>query len=108
MPELDRRLQEVSQLRKVWRGFREPQERTEDLRLAAALLLESDRLPEVADPLAIYGRSAVRAAIREWWCAQDYQHILQLARRLPPEFFETEPILRLYFHAAKDRTPLSF
>jgi hypothetical protein len=104
MPELDRRLREVSQLRKLWRAFREPQERTEDLRLAAALLLESDRLPEVADPLAIYGRSAVRAAIREWWCTQEYSRILWLAHRLPPEFFDTEPISRLYFQAATTRS----
>ena len=104
MPELDRRLREVSQLRKVWRGFREPQERSEDLRLAAALFQEFDRLPEVADPLMVYGRPAVQAAIREWWCAQDYSRILQLTRRLPSDFFETEPILRLYLQAAKDRS----
>jgi len=38
MPDADRRLREVAQLRKLWRAFREPQERLEDERLSRPVI----------------------------------------------------------------------
>ena len=102
MPDLDRRLRQVAQLRKLWRAFRDPQERREDARLAHAILDRPPPFPRIQEPLAAYGRLAVRAAIRYWWCRGEYAAIVELAARLDPMQLEDEPLLRVYFDAAKD------
>ena len=64
LEEADRRLREVAQLRKLWRAFREPQERLEDERLVRPIVGEPSPFPRVQGLLAAYDRPAVRAAIR--------------------------------------------
>jgi hypothetical protein len=100
-PEADRRLREVAQLRKLWRGFREPQERLEDERLSRPLVRDRPFLPRVQEPLAAYGRPAIRAAIRHWWCAGEYATIVELGERLDPAWSDEEPLIRVYIEAAK-------
>ena len=58
MPELDRRLRQAAQLRKLWRAFRDPQERLEDGRLARPIIGEPSPFPHVQELLAAYGRPA--------------------------------------------------
>ena len=99
--EADRRLREVAQLRKLWRAFREPQERLEDERLARPIVGEPSPFPRVQEPLAAYDRPAVRAAIRYWWCAREYAAIIELIERLDSGLFDEEPLLRIYLEAAK-------
>lgn len=101
MPELDRRLREVAQLRKLWRAFREPQERLEDERLSRPVVRDRPKLSCVQEPIAAYGRPAIRAAIRYWWCTQDYASIIELGERLDPALFDEESLIRVYREAAK-------
>lgn len=105
MPEADRRLQEVAQLRKLWRAFRDPQERTEDHRLSLPIVRDRLLLVRVREPVAIYGRAAIRAAIRYWWCAKDYAAIVELGERLDPALFDQEPLLLVYLEEAKTHLP---
>ena len=101
MPEADRRLREVSQLRKLWRAFREPQERLEDERLARTIIHDRPTLPGVQEPIAAYGRPAIRAVVRHWWCRREYAAIVELGERLNPSVFDEEPLIRAYLEAAK-------
>ena len=103
MPEADRRLREVAQLRKLWRAFREPQERLEDERLSRPVI--RDRLPHlhVQGPAAAYGHAAIRAAIRHWWSSGEYAAILELSRHLDPRAFDVEPLIAVYLEAARAR-----
>jgi hypothetical protein len=100
---LDRRLREVAQLRKLWRAFRDPQERLADTHLAQPIVGDSLPLPRVQEPPAAYTYPAVRAAIRYWWCRGEYAAIVELAARLDPALFDEDPLIRVYFDAAKDR-----
>jgi hypothetical protein len=100
--EVDRRLREVAQLRKLWRAFRELQERLADERLARAIVGEPPPFPRVQEPLATYAQPVVRAAIRYWWCRGEYAAIVELAARLDPALFDEEPLIRVYFDAAKE------
>jgi hypothetical protein len=101
MPEADRRLREVAQLRKLWRAFREPQERLEDERLSRPIIRNRPPLSRVQEPIAAYDRPAIRAAIRHWWCRGEYGAILELGERLDPRLFNEEPLIRVYLEAAK-------
>ena len=103
MPEFDRRLREVAQLRKLWRAFRDPQERLEDERLARAIVRQHPTPSCVQDPIAVYGRPAVLAAIRRWWCRGEYRAIIALGERLGSSVLEEEPLLNVYTEAAKAR-----
>jgi hypothetical protein len=103
MPDADRRLREGAQLRKLWRAFQDPRERQEDRRLAGPLLADRARLADVPDPLAAYGRAAVRAAIRYWWSAGECGSIVGLASRLPQAFLDEEPLVRVYTAEAQAR-----
>ena len=103
MPELDRRLRQAAQLRKLWRAFRDPQERREDGRLARPIIGEPSPFPHVQELLAAYGRPAVRAAIRCWWCAQEYAQIVELGERLDPRLLDDEPLIHVYLEAASAR-----
>jgi len=99
---LDRRLREVAQLRKLWRAFRDPQERHADAHLAQPIVDDSLAFPRVQEPPAAYTYPAVRAAIRYWWCRGEYAAIVELAARLDPALFNQEPLMRVYFEAAKE------
>ena len=101
MPEADRRLREVAQLRKLWRAFREPQERLEDERLARPVVREDPPLSRVQEPAAVYGHPAIRAAMRRWWCAGEYAAVVELGERLDPALFDEEPLIRIYFDEAQ-------
>lgn len=103
MPDFDRRLREAAQLRKLWRAFREPQERLEDARLSGPIVRGGPRLSPTQNPVAVYGRSAVRAAVRHWWCAGEYAAIVELGGRLNPVFLNEEPLTRVYVEEAKAR-----
>jgi hypothetical protein len=101
MPEADRRLREVAQLRKVWRAFRGPQERLEDERLAGPILRARRSSARLRESTPCYGQPAVLAAIRVWWCARDYAAIVALAEWLDLPHFDDEPLIRVYVDAAK-------
>jgi hypothetical protein len=103
MPEADRRLHEVAQLRKLWRAFRDPQERLDDERLARAIVRDRSTLSRVQEPIAVYGSPVVRAVIRHWWCTGQYAAIVELGERLESSVLEEEPLLRVYTEAAKAR-----
>lgn len=103
MLEMDRRLREVAQLRKLWRAFREPQERLEDERLSRAIIHDRSEGLHVHEPLAFYGRDAIRSAIRRWWCSKEYARIVDLGARLDPKLFEEEPVIGIYMEEAKAR-----
>jgi hypothetical protein len=107
MTDLDRRLREVSQLRKIWRDFREPQERAEDERRAAPLLRDflASEMPH--DPGAHYGRSLLLAAVRHWWRYQEYSSILKLAAHLSPDDILEEPLTWAFIAAAREQTGAS-
>ncbi len=99
---LDRRLREVAQLRKLWRAFRDPQERLADAHLAQPIVDNSLPFPRVQEPPAAYAYPALRAAIRYWWCRGEYASIVELAARLDPVLFNQDPLIRVYFEAAKE------
>ena len=101
MPELDRRLREVAQLRKIWRAFRDPQERLEDKQLAGPIISNPLSLPRDQGSLAAHDRLIVRAAIRYWWCAREYAQIIKLGEHLDPRVLDEEPLICIYLEAAK-------
>ncbi len=101
MPDMDRRLREIAQLRKLWRAIREPQERHEDERLSRPLTGTHPPLASIQEPVSVYGRAAIRAAIRHWWCAREYLTIVEVGERLDPGLFDEEPLIGIYFEAAK-------
>jgi len=101
MPEADRRLRQVAQLRRLWRAFRDPQERLEDERLARPIVGEPPPFPRVQEPLAAYGRLAIRAAIRWWWCTREYAQIVALGERLDQRLLDEEPLIHVYLEAAR-------
>lgn len=101
MPELDRRLRQVAQLRKLWRAFREPQERLEDERLSRPVVGDRPNLSRLQEPIAAYGRAAIRAAIRHWWCTGEHAAIVELGERLDPALFDEEPLIRVYVEVAR-------
>ena len=105
MLEFDRHLREVAQLRKLWRAFREPQERLEDARLSAPVVRDHARLASVREPVALYGRPAIRAAIRWWWCGEEYAAIVEMGQRIDPALLEEEPLTQVYVEEAKARIP---
>jgi hypothetical protein len=98
--EADRRLREVAQLQKLWRAFREPQERLEDERLSRPVVRDRPALSRVQEPIAAYGRPAIRAAIRHWWCTGEYAAIIELGEQLDPGLFDEEPLIRVCLEAA--------
>ena len=98
---MDRRLREVAQLRKVWRAFRDPQERLEDGRLAGPILRAWRSSSSLHEPVPSYGRPALLAAIRVWWCARNYAAIVALAESLDPPLYDDEPLIRVYVDAAR-------
>ncbi len=100
---LDDRLREVSQLRKLWRAFRDPQERREDEALSHCITASYLSAARVQEPTAFYSRRAVRAAIRYWWCEGDYTAIVTLGQQLDPSLLDDEPLVRVYLDAAKAR-----
>ncbi len=57
----------------------------------------------IHEPTTAYGRRAVRAAIRHWWCQGDYTAIVTLARQLDPALLDEEPLVRVYLDAAEAR-----
>jgi len=101
MPEFDRRLREVSQLRKVWRAFRDPQERLEDEWLSRSIVQDHSHSTLARDPVATYGATAVRAAIRYWWCRKEHEAIVTLGDRLDACALDREPLLRVYLENAR-------
>jgi hypothetical protein len=103
MPEADRRLHEVAQLRKLWRAFREPQERFEDEQLSRPVVRNRLPLLHIQEPAAAYGSRAIRAAIRRWWCRGEYAAIVELSGRLDPRAFNMEPLIAVYVEAARAR-----
>jgi len=103
MPEADRRLHEVAQLRKLWRAFREPQERFEDEQLSRPVIRNRPPRLHVQEPAAAYGHPAIRAAIRHWWCREEYAAIVELSEHLDPRAFDVEPLIGVYAEAARAR-----
>ena len=101
MPELDRRLREVAQLRKIWRAFRDPQERLEDKQLAGPIISNPLSLPRDQGSLPAHGRLIVRAAIRYWWCAREYAQIIGLSELFDPRVLDEEPLIQIYLEEAR-------
>lgn len=101
MADADSRLREVAQLRKLWRAFREPQERLEDERLARPIIGNRPAVLHVHEPTAVYGLPAIQAAIRHSWCHGDYAAIVELSERLDPRTLDAEPLLGVYIDAAR-------
>ncbi len=99
----DRRLHELAQLRKLWRGFRDPQERLEDERLSRPILDNPQHRPAVQESIAPYGLPAVRAAIRHWWTKGEYAALVKFAEQLEPELLDDEPLIRVYLEEAAAR-----
>jgi len=100
MPDADRRLRQAAQLRKLWRAFREPQERLEDARLSRPILDNAPHRPGVQESLAPYGRPAVRAVIRHWWGKGEYAAIVEFGKQLTPDLLDDEPLIRIYLEEA--------
>jgi hypothetical protein len=100
---VDRRLREVAQLRKLWRAFRDPQERREDEVYSRSVIAAGLSGAHVQAPTAAYGRRAIRAAIRCWWCQKEYMAIVTLGSQLDPALLDEEPLLHIYLDAAKTR-----
>jgi hypothetical protein len=98
--EADRRLREVAQLQKLWRAFREPQERLEDERLSRPVVRDRPALSRVQEPIAAYGRPAIRAAIRHWWCTGEYAAIIELGEQLYPGLPDEKPLIHVCLEAA--------
>jgi hypothetical protein len=96
------RLREVAQLRKLWRAFRDPQERREDELLSRSVVASDLSGARVQEPTAVYGRRAIRAAIRHWWCRRDYTAIVTLGNQMDPALLEDEPLVRVYLDAAQE------
>jgi hypothetical protein len=103
MPEADRRLRQVAQLRKLWRAFRDPQERLEDERLARPIISNRPSPSRLQEPPASYGLPAIRAAVRHWWCQGDYAAIVELGERLEPSLLAAEPLIHVYVEEARAR-----
>jgi hypothetical protein len=101
MAEFARRLRDISQLRKVWRAFRDPQERQDAERLSACIAEDHARRGADPDPIVTYGAGAVRAAFGHWWCAKKYEAIVAWGDRLDSSTLDSEPLLRLYLEAAR-------
>lgn len=99
----DGRLREVAQLRKLWRAFRDPQERRKDEALSRSIVATGSSHARVQEPSAAYARPAIRAAIRHWWCQGDYIAIVTLGCQLDPALLDEEPVVRVYVDAAKAR-----
>lgn len=97
------RLREVAQLRKLWRAFRDPQDRLEDEAISRAIVAPEPSQPCAQRPAATYGRPAIRAAIRHWWCQGDYGAIVTLGGQLDPALLDEEPPICVYLDAAKAR-----
>lgn len=100
----DVRLREIAQLRKLWRAFRDPQERREDAALSCSIIAPGSSRTRVQEPTAAYGRAEIRAAIRHWWCQGDYEAIVALGRQLDPALLDEEPLVCVYLDAAKGRS----
>ena len=96
-------LREVAQLRKLWRAFRDPQERREDEALSCSIIAPDSSQARIQEPTAAYGRAEIRAAIRHWWCRGDYEAIVALGRQLDPALLDEEPLVCVYFDAATAR-----
>ncbi|MFA5028789.1 MAG: hypothetical protein WC713_13040 [Candidatus Methylomirabilota bacterium] len=103
MPDADRRLRQVSQLRKLWRAFREPQERLEDARLSHPIRAAAPHKVGTQESIAPYGSRAVRAALRHWWTNGEYAAIVEFGIQLEPELLDDEPLLRIYLEEAAAR-----
>ena len=102
MTEFERRLRDISQLRKVWRAFRDPQERRETERLSACIAENHGQRGADPDPIATYGAVAVRAAFGHWWCTKQYEAIVAWGDRLDSSTLDLEPLLRLYLELARN------
>jgi hypothetical protein len=92
---VDGRLREVAQLRKLWRAFRDPQERREDEALSRSIVAPGPSQARVQGPIAAYGPPAIRAAIRHWWCQGNYTAMIAFGRELDPSLLEEEPLVRV-------------
>jgi hypothetical protein len=101
MAEFERRLRDISQLRKVWRAFRDPQERKEAERLSACITENHAQRGADPDPIITYGAVAVRAAFGHWWCTKQYEAIAPCDDRLDSSALDSEPLLRLYLESAR-------
>jgi hypothetical protein len=101
MAEFERRLRDISQLRKVWRAFRDPQERKEAERLSACIAENHAQRGADPDPIITYGAVAVRAAFGHWWCTKQYEAIVAWGDRLDSSVLDSEPLLRLYLELAR-------
>ena len=99
----DGRLREIAQLRKLWRAFQDPQERREDEALSRSIIAPDSSQARVQEPTAAYGRPAIRAAIRHWWCQGNYSAMIALGHQLEPKLLEEEPLVRVYLDAAEAR-----
>ena len=97
------RLREVAHHRKLWRAFRDPQDRLEDEALSRSIVAPGSSQMRVHEPVAAYGRQAIRAAIRYWWCQGDYVAIVRLGCQLDQALLDEEPLVRVYLIAAKAR-----
>ena len=101
MPEADRRLHQVAQLRKLWRAFRDPQERLEDERILQSIADYLSSSPRLHEAIVTYGRPAIRSAIRHWWCIGNYAAMVELAEHLDPTLLDEEPLIRVYLDEAR-------
>ena len=99
--EFERRLREVAQLRKLWRAFRDPQERREDEELSRPIVASGSSLPNVQEPVAAYGHRTILAALRYWWCRRDYAAMVALGDRLNQALLDEDPLVYVYLEAAK-------
>ncbi len=97
------RLREVAQLRKLWRALRDPQERRADELLSRFIVASDLSAACVQEATAVYGRGAIRAAIRRWWCQGDYTAIVTLSVQLDPALIDEDPLVRAYVEAAMAR-----
>lgn len=100
---VDHRLREVAQLRKLWRAFRDPQERREDEVLARSIIAAGSSAARVQEPTAANSRRAIRSAMRYWWCQREYMAIVTLGSQLDPALLDEEPLVRVYLDAARAR-----
>ena len=97
------RLREVAQLRKLWRAFRDPQERRSDATLSRPIVAPGSSHTRAHELTAAYGRPVILAAIRHWWCQGDYLGIVTLGSRLDQALLDEEPLVWVYLDAAKAR-----
>jgi hypothetical protein len=101
MPEADRRLRQVAQLRKLWRAFLEPRERLEDERLSRPVIRNRPSLWHVQESSVAYDPPTIRAAIRHWWRRGEYAAIVELSEQLDQRVFDAEPLNGVYVEAAR-------